>query len=169
MRRQADAIMVGAGTIRADDPSLLPRPAEGRAPWRVIVGSDIPSDSSVLTDETADRTLLVDVEGYRPRCPRTAGTPSLQVESLAEGLRMLASRYDVMHVLCEGGGTLAAELVKEGLVDEFVFFIAPKLMGADGRPSFGKTGGLMDDIEHLSFETVERVGADLLIRAKPGD
>ena len=48
-----------------------------------------------------------------------------------------------MHVLCEGGGQLAAGLVEEGLVDEFAFFIAPKLMGADGLPNFGKTGGLI--------------------------
>ncbi|HEY5620995.1 MAG TPA: bifunctional diaminohydroxyphosphoribosylaminopyrimidine deaminase/5-amino-6-(5-phosphoribosylamino)uracil reductase RibD, partial [Pontiella sp.] len=168
MRRRADAIMVGAGTIRADDPSLLPRPAEGRKPYRVVIGTDIPEGSAVLTDEAAERTLILKVEGRPPCRPRTGQSPSLQIASLAEGLRILADQYDIMHVLCEGGGQLAAGLVKEGLVDEFVFFIAPKLMGADGLPGFGKTGGLMDDVDHLRFETVERIGADLLIKAKPG-
>ncbi|MEA2068853.1 MAG: bifunctional diaminohydroxyphosphoribosylaminopyrimidine deaminase/5-amino-6-(5-phosphoribosylamino)uracil reductase RibD, partial [Verrucomicrobiota bacterium] len=126
MRRRADAIMVGAGTVRADDPSLLPRPSKGRKPWRVVIGGNIPADSKVLTDEAAERTLVLIVEGHRPRCPRPTGwttrTSALQVESLSAGLKILAERYDVMHVLCEGGGRLAAGLVEEGLVDEFAFF-----------------------------------------------
>jgi len=145
MRRRADAIMVGAGTVRADDPSLLPRPSEGRKPWRVVVGKNIPAVSKVLTDEAAERTLVR--EG-----------------SLKEILKELAGR-DVMHVLCEGGGQLAAGLVEEGLVDEFAFFIAPKLMGADGLPNFGKTGGLMADVRNLKFQSVEQLGEDVLLRA----
>ncbi len=146
MRRRADAIMVGAGTVRADDPSLLPRPSEGRKPWRVVVGKNIPANAKVLTDAAAEQTLVR--EG-----------------SLKEILKELAQR-DVMHVLCEGGGQLAAGLVEEGLVDEFVFFIAPKLMGADGLPNFGKTSGLISDITNLEFKSLEQVGKDLLIKAK---
>jgi diaminohydroxyphosphoribosylaminopyrimidine deaminase / 5-amino-6-(5-phosphoribosylamino)uracil reductase len=146
LRRRADAVMAGAGTIRADDPSLLPRPAEGRRPWRVVIGKNIPADAKVLTDEAADRTLVR--EG-----------------SLKEILKELAGRHDVMHLLCEGGGQLAAKLVDEGLVDEYAFFIAPKLLGADGLPNFGKTGGLLDDITNLRFTSVEQIGEDVLIRA----
>ena len=148
MRRRADAVMGGAATVFADDPSLLPRPAEGRKPWRVVVGKSIPSNAKLLTDEAADQTLV-----------RTG--------VLADILTELAEKHDVMHVLCEGGGKLAAGLVAEGLVDEFVFFIAPKLLGADGLPSFAQTGGLMADIDHLKFESVEQVGDDLLIKATP--
>ena len=145
MRRRADAIMVGAGTVRADDPSLLPRPLNGRKPWRVVIGENIPADSKVLTDEAVERTLVR--EG-----------------SLKEILKELAER-DVMHVLCEGGGQLAAGLVEEGLVDEFSFFIAPKLMGADGRPNFGKTGGLISNVRDLKFLSIEQMGEDVLLRA----
>lgn len=169
MRRRADAIMVGAATIIADDPSLLPRPSEGRHPWRVVVGKTIPSNARILTDEAADQTLVLNVEGHRPRSPRTpqtSRTMSLQVASLKEALKMLAEKHDIMHVLCEGGGKLAAGLVEEGLVDEFVFFIAPKLMGADGIPNFAKRGGLISDIQNLKFHSVEQVGEDLLIKAK---
>ncbi len=148
MRRQADAIMVGAATVRADDPSLLPRPAEGRNPWRVVVGRNVPAEAKVLTDEAADRTLVR--EG-----------------SLKEILKDLAENHDVMHVLCEGGGKMASGLVEEGLVDEFAFFIAPKLMGADGLPNFGKVGGLIGHITNLKFASVETVGEDVLIKAKP--
>jgi diaminohydroxyphosphoribosylaminopyrimidine deaminase/5-amino-6-(5-phosphoribosylamino)uracil reductase len=149
MRRRADAIMVGSATIVADDPSLLPRPAEGRETWRVVIGKTIPSNSVVLTDEAAERTLV-----------RSAN-------ELKDVLKELAQQHDVMHVLCEGGGKLAAGLVAEELVDEFAFFVAPKLIGADGLPNFSKMGGLMGDINHLKFESVQQVGDDLLIKAKP--
>ena len=118
-------------------------------PWRVVIGTNIPSDSAVLTDEAADRTLL-------------------RSGSLKPILKELAER-DIMHVLCEGGGHLAAGLVDAGLVDEFAFFIAPKLMGADGFPNFGKIGGLISDIEDLIFQSVEQVGEDILIKAKSGE
>ena len=146
MRRRADAVMVGAATVRADDPSLLPRPARGRAPWRVVIGKNIPSDAKVLNDGAADRTLVR--EGL-----------------LKPVLKEMAKQHDIMHVLCEGGGQLAAGLVEEGLVDEFAFFIAPKLIGADGRPNFSKTGGLISDARNLKFQSLEQLGEDVLLRA----
>jgi diaminohydroxyphosphoribosylaminopyrimidine deaminase/5-amino-6-(5-phosphoribosylamino)uracil reductase len=147
MRRRADAIMVGAGTVRADDPSLLPRPDEGRRPYRVIIGDHVPGTAKVLNDEASEQTLIYN-------------------GNLAATMRDLAEEHGVMHVLCEGGGTLAASLVAEGLVDEFAFFIAPKLMGSDGLPSFNTSGGLLADMTNLTFQTIERVGNDILIKAK---
>jgi len=149
MRRRTDAIMVGSATILADDPSLLPRPAESRKPWRIVIGKTIPSNAQVLTDEAADQTLV-----------RSS-------TELKDVLRELAEQHDVMHVLCEGGGKLAAGLVSEGLVDEFAFFIAPKLMGADGLPHFARMGSGIEDVVQLEFTVVEQVGEDLLIKAKP--
>ncbi len=148
MRRRADAVMVGAGTVRADNPSLLPRPDEGRAPWRVIVGDNVPASSKIFRDDASDRTLLYN-------------------GNLESMLRDLAENHDVMHLLCEGGGKLAASLVEAGLVDEFAFFVAPQLMGADGLPNFAKTGGLIGESTHLKFTSVEQIGEDILIKAKP--
>jgi diaminohydroxyphosphoribosylaminopyrimidine deaminase/5-amino-6-(5-phosphoribosylamino)uracil reductase len=147
MRRRADAIMVGAGTVRADNPSLLPRPDEGRKPFRVVMGDNVPGDAKVFFDDAAEQTVTYN-------------------GNLAATMRDLAEEHGVMHVLCEGGGKLAARLVDEGLVDEFAFFIAPKLMGADGLPNFAKTGGLMADVKNLRFLSLEPVGNDILIKAK---
>jgi diaminohydroxyphosphoribosylaminopyrimidine deaminase/5-amino-6-(5-phosphoribosylamino)uracil reductase len=147
LRRSADAILVGAGTVRADDPSLLPRPAKGRLPWRVVVGSTLPANAGVLTDGAAERTLV-------------------RSGSLKKILRDLAKR-DVMHVLCEGGGELAGSLIRAGLVDEFAFFVAPSLLGGDGIPMVGKKGWPLAGMPRLNFQTVERCGEDLYIRALP--
>ena len=81
-------------------------------------------------------------------------------------MKELAEQHSIMHVFCEGGGKLAAGLIEAGLVDEFSFFIAPKLMGADGLPNFGKYGNLISDMQNLKFHAVERVGNDVLIKAK---
>lgn len=147
MRRKADAILIGAATVRADDPSLLPRPDEGRRPFRVIMGDNVPGNAKVLNDEASERTLIY-------------------TGNLAATMRDLAEEHGVMHVLCEGGGTLAASLIEEGLVDEFAFFIAPKLIGSDGLPNFNKVGGLLADMVNLTFQSIERIGDDMLIKAK---
>jgi diaminohydroxyphosphoribosylaminopyrimidine deaminase/5-amino-6-(5-phosphoribosylamino)uracil reductase len=147
LRRSVDAILVGAGTVRADDPSLLPRPAKGRVPWRVVAGSTLQANAKVLTDEAADRTLVVN-------------------GSLKKILRDLAKR-DVMHVLCEGGGELAGSLVRAGLVDEFALFIAPSLLGGDGVPMVGKKGWPLAKMPRLQFQTLEQCGQDMYIRAVP--
>jgi diaminohydroxyphosphoribosylaminopyrimidine deaminase/5-amino-6-(5-phosphoribosylamino)uracil reductase len=147
LRRSADAIMVGAGTVRADNPSLLPRPAKGRAPWRVIVGSTLQANAKVLTDEAAERTLVMN-------------------GPLRKILRDLG-KHDVMHVLCEGGGELAGSLVRAGLVDEFALFVAPSLFGGDGVPMFGKAGWPLAGMPLLSFQTLEKCGKDVFIRALP--
>lgn len=150
MRRRSDAIMVGAATVRADDPSLMPRPSNGRKPYRVIIGNDIPETSKVWKDEDAERTLV----------------RSGDLETI---LKELASEQGVMHVFCEGGGKLAAGLIDAGLVDEFAFFVAPKLLGSDGLPNFGKTGALMAGMTNLKFQSLEQVGKDILIKAIPED
>jgi len=147
MRRSADAVMVGAGTVRADNPSLLPRPAKGRAPWRVVVGSNIPAKSKVLTDEAVEQTLVVN-------------------GPLKKILRDLGER-GIFHVLCEGGGELAGSLVRAGLVDEFALFAAPALLGGEGVPAFGKTGWTLKKMPSLKIKTLEKCGEDVLIRAVP--
>ena len=147
LRRSADAIMVGAGTVRSDDPSLLPRPARGRMPWRVIVGSTLQANAKVLTDEASGQTLVMS-------------------GSLRKILCDLGKR-GVMHVLCEGGGELAGSLVRAGLVDEFALFVAPSMLGGDGVPMFGSEGWPLTKMPLLSFQTLEKCGKDVFIRALP--
>jgi len=86
--------------------------------------------------------------------------------SLKKILRDLGSR-GIMHVLCEGGGELAGSLVRTGLVDEFALFVSPSILGGDGFPMFGKNGWPLDKMPLLHFQTLEKCGKDVLIRALP--
>jgi diaminohydroxyphosphoribosylaminopyrimidine deaminase/5-amino-6-(5-phosphoribosylamino)uracil reductase len=72
-----------------------------------------------------------------------------------------------LHAVCEGGGELAASLVRAGLVDEYWFFVAPRLLGASGVAAIGGRGWPLGTAPALRIVGCERVGADVLIRARP--
>ncbi len=150
LRASVDAVVVGTGTVLADDPQLAVRRdgevIEGRQPLRVVVGlRDLPAASRVL--DGAARTLHL-----RTHDP---------LEVLA-ALRQL----DAQHVLIEGGPTLAAAFVRAGLVDAVRWYVAPALLGA-GRAALDDAG--MDSIGQalrLDVVDVARIGDDVRIDAR---
>lgn len=113
LRERVDAIMVGAETVRKDDPSLLSHGAPNDDLVRVVISRSgkLPEKARIFTDGAPNKTLV-----YPD--PRTA---------LAE-----LGKQDIMHVLCEGGLKLAVSMAEEGLVDEWKAVVAPKVIG--GRP-----------------------------------
>ena len=174
LRRRADAIMVGGETVRTDNPSLLPRPDEGRCPLRVIVSASgkLPARSNILCDAKAACTLIATTPAGA-RClaqmktaatiwtlPTRAGKIDLGVL-----LKKLGER-GCLHLLCEGGGQLAAALLRANLVDELQLFIAPKILGGDARAAFGG-GWKLDAAPQLKILKMECLGPDLLLRAQP--
>ena len=114
LRECVDAIMVGAETVRKDDPCLLSHGRRNDDLYRVVVTSsgNIPEKSRIFTDDAKDRTLV-----FKPDCRGLRGV----MENLGG--------MGFMHVLCEGGLKLARSLAEEGLVDEWVAVIAPKVIG----------------------------------------
>ena len=178
LRRRVDGILVGGGTVRNDNPSLLPRPDHGRKPLRMIVSrrGRIPWNSKVLTDTAVRQTLVVVLK----RCPvktiRRLKTAGVEVLIAPEGrdqislkalFRLLASR-GVLHILCEGGSELAGSMIREGVVDEYLFFIAPCVMGGtESKSAIGGQGWLLGKNPKLKFISSERAGRDFMIRALP--
>ncbi len=171
LRRRADAILVGAETVRQDDPSLLPRPARGRKPYRVIaVGKKrLPSGLKVLTDSAASRTLLAVTASAR--IPKSAAERmnvsgdrrgGVSMPSLMDAL----GRRGLLHVLCEGGGALAESLVRHGLVDEYVLIYAPSFLGGSGAGALRGPGWLMSEKPALEIRSVEQLGPDVVVRAR---
>lgn len=179
LRRRADVVLVGAGTVMADNPSLLPQPANGRRPLRVILDARgrVSTQTRILSNAARTRTIMATTR-HCPRRRRQAwlargvqvwvlpGRPG-QV-SLSALMRRLG-RMGILHVLCEGGGEVAASLIRARLVDNFMFYTAPCLVGGQHAVSaIGGKGWPLSKMPKLIFTECRRVGQDILIRASPG-
>jgi diaminohydroxyphosphoribosylaminopyrimidine deaminase / 5-amino-6-(5-phosphoribosylamino)uracil reductase len=180
MRGDADAIMVGAGTAFRDDPSLTVRaPAyRGRAPLRVVVDGRgiVPETHRVFSDGAAP-TIVATTEGapaWRRDGWRRAGAEVLVLDDAGSALIPLGSllrelgKRDVQRVLLEGGPTLAWEAVRSGLVDRFVLYFAPILVGGQDAPSVLMGGGIPTIAApfRLDLDEVVRVGPDIKVVAR---
>ncbi len=182
MRAAADAILIGAGTARADDPALDVRdaPAPPRPPVRVVAdpGLSLPLTGR-LARTAGDRPLwLLHAEGgvdpARADVLRGLGAQLLPVPPGADGRLDLAAAAQALgargltRVLCEGGGRIAAGLVAAGLADEVTLFTAGAVIGGDGVPVMGALG--LDRLADAPrFRAVEHrlIGADLMSRWRP--
>ncbi len=152
IRATVDAIMVGSGTVLADDPHLTVRDADDRLaadqPLRVVLDRRhrVPQSARVL--DHAAETLVLDTA-----VPRFA-------------LKALHDR-GVRHVLLEGGPTLAGAFVEARCVDEVITYLAPMLLGA-GPAALGDAGiSTLGEAVTLDVESVTRIGADVKIVARP--
>lgn len=175
LRRRVDAVMVGSGTAIADDPELSVRVGERvvRVPVRVVLDGSLrlPASARLFARgaEGTTRTWIVCAAGARGiaaarrRCDRVieiARDRSGQVD-LARAFAAL-TEAGLTSVLVEGGGRLAAALLRADLVDEVHWFLAPRLLGEEGRPALGKLAlGALSDAVALAGMRVERCGDDL--------
>jgi diaminohydroxyphosphoribosylaminopyrimidine deaminase / 5-amino-6-(5-phosphoribosylamino)uracil reductase len=181
LRDVVDAVLVGAGTVAADDPQLTTRlPAgNGRDALRVVLDSAllVSPDRKLFHTGSSARTLVVHVEGQgadRQGALLATGAELLAVPGrpgavdLEETLRALVRR-GVLHVLVEGGPRVFAGLVQAGLADELLLHVAPKLVGEEGRSWVGLLGlERMASAPSLHLEAVRRLGEDVEIRARFG-
>jgi diaminohydroxyphosphoribosylaminopyrimidine deaminase/5-amino-6-(5-phosphoribosylamino)uracil reductase len=176
MRAESDAILIGSATAAADDPELVAR-RNGRIvhrPVRVVVDSQLrlPPDGRLFQGE-ADGTWVLCSSQASPRKRRAlvaSGARLLDVRTRGRHLDLgraftLLARSGLTEVLVEGGGRLAAALLSKGLVDEVHWFVAPKLLGEDGRPALGALQvGVLAEAIALENIVVRRSGDDVHIR-----
>ena len=177
LRQRADAVMVGAGTVCADDPSLLPGGRPDDRLYRVVLDTvgRCPVDARIFTDRQANRTVIATSKGCASRRGAAYAANGANVwrlplvggrTSLRQVMAQMA-KLGILHVLCEGGGELAAGLIAAGLVDEYLLFMAPMIIGGGGIPAVGGAGWRLTVAPRLEFLEVRRVGTDLMIRARP--
>ncbi|HAP76411.1 MAG TPA: bifunctional diaminohydroxyphosphoribosylaminopyrimidine deaminase/5-amino-6-(5-phosphoribosylamino)uracil reductase RibD [Acidimicrobiaceae bacterium] len=142
LRAESTAILVGAGTVRADNPSLTVRDVDGPSPRRVVLGRA--------------------AEGARVHpCTEYSGPlPHLLDQLGAEG---------VLQLMVEGGASVAADFHRQRLVDRYVVYLAPALMGGDdGLPLFRGPGSpTMRDLWRGRIVSVRQIGPDLRIDLVP--
>lgn len=177
LRAEHDAIMVGVGTVHADDPRLTVRLVDGEDPLRVVVDSTlrIPPTAAVLAAGAASGTLLAVTErAPEDRCAaaRQLGATVLCLPSTAAGrvdlaalLAALAER-GVRSVMVEGGATLITGLLREHLVHRVAVCIAPKILGR-GTDAVGDLGIVeLDRSLQLADVSVTTYGSDLVLDAR---
>jgi diaminohydroxyphosphoribosylaminopyrimidine deaminase / 5-amino-6-(5-phosphoribosylamino)uracil reductase len=141
LRAESDAVIVGAGTVRADDPALTVRHAEGNDPLRVVLG-------------------------HAP--PNAAVLPAIELQGDLGDVLDDLGRRGVVQALVEGGATVAGAFHRAGLVDRYVLYLAPALAGGDdGRPLFAGPGApTIDDLWRGRIVSVDRLGDDLRVEVE---
>jgi diaminohydroxyphosphoribosylaminopyrimidine deaminase/5-amino-6-(5-phosphoribosylamino)uracil reductase len=177
MRNAVDAILVGIGTILADDPDLTTRLAgtDCRHPDRVVIDSHlrIPSRARVLAHRNRGRTILIagpHAAESRVRELRELGAEVIIVEGGERrvDLRLVVERLfglGITSVLIEGGSEIAASSLEAGIVDKLVFFIAPLLIGGREAPPVIGGRGVGPLAEALRLRNVrwDTVGEDIMV------
>lgn len=174
LRMSHDAVMVGAGTVRIDNPKLNVRGMGAVSqPVRIVVcGSQtLPSRCRLLEKgEEAGPVWLAHGQGATEDAKlwKLAGAIPVPVpasKGKVEATRLMQSlgTRGLTRVLCEGGGTLAASLLSAGLVDQLVVFSAGKVLGAESKPSVGTLGiGQLSMAPEFELAEQSRVGADIM-------
>lgn len=175
LRRSADAILVGAGTVRHDNPSLWPRPDQGHTPWRVVLArtGPLPLSAQVFTDAHAARTIVAAPRGWQPVCARKLRRQGVAVWELPRtrllpALAAELGKLGVLRVLCEGGGVLAGELIHARLVDELCVFFAPVCLGGP-IGAMGQTRWRLAAAPRFVCREIRSIGSDVFVRMVPQD
>lgn len=184
LRSRVSAVLVGIGTVLADDPLLTARldPPAPRQPLRIVADSrlQMPPDAALIRSaREAPQThpvLIACVEGADPGRRAALGGDGVEVMPLppdsrgrvdfAELMRRLADRQ-IISVLVDGGGELHASLVASGIASKVLFYVAPKIVGGRQAPTpvAGDGRDRMDDAWPLERMTARSVGPDLALEA----
>ncbi|MDD9968801.1 MAG: bifunctional diaminohydroxyphosphoribosylaminopyrimidine deaminase/5-amino-6-(5-phosphoribosylamino)uracil reductase RibD [Myxococcales bacterium] len=179
LRAEADAIVVGVGTVLADDPALTVRHVRGQDPMRVVLDSRLrtPVGSQVVVSARVTPTVLLHARDAPPRRAKALASSGVELVPVAVArnghIRVRAAlerlaKLGVLRVLAEGGPTVHGALLDAGLVDQVEIFIAPRLLGdAEGRSMLqGRPRRRILDATNLSAVRTRRFGPDILVSGR---
>ncbi len=179
LRNTYDAILVGIGTVLADNPQLNTRLDEdSRDPIRVVIDSnlELPVDSIIARSSKEQPTIVFcgpDPEQEKAQYLSALGVEIIKLDleedkvPLPAVMSILASR-EISSILVEGGSEINASFIQQGLLDKLYWFIAPKIIGGQGAPSpvGGEGYQLMNDAVQLHIIDIQQFEQDILITAR---
>jgi len=166
LREEYDAILVGGGTVRADNPRLTRRLGLAQTPWTRVVldgDGDVPPHSQIFHDGGTTILFTSNPAVHEGDVIATEGRPDL-----ADILGQLYAR-GIRSILVEGGALVHSELIRRGLWQKMVLFVAPMIVGGGDAPSIfsGEAVTRLTEAYRFRFDRVEFVGSDLMITAYP--
>jgi diaminohydroxyphosphoribosylaminopyrimidine deaminase/5-amino-6-(5-phosphoribosylamino)uracil reductase len=176
LRNENAAILVGVNTVLHDDPELTTRIPNGRNPLRIVMDSTlkIPMDANLVTDHQAETWIFTSEncatakkEALESHGIKVFIAGKTQVDP-KELLKILGENL-VSSLIIEGGGTINASFLEQGLVDKAIIYVAPKLIGGKDSPSFIGGFGIdqMADAIELEHLTVTPIGPDFKFTGYP--
>ncbi|MDP2652120.1 MAG: bifunctional diaminohydroxyphosphoribosylaminopyrimidine deaminase/5-amino-6-(5-phosphoribosylamino)uracil reductase RibD [bacterium] len=173
LRNQMDGVLVGAGTVIADDPQLTCRMRGGRNPWRIVLDGRLRIRPSARMFHQGDSGKTIVVTSTRAPAAKARSLEARGVQvwkfPLRSGkipwmalLRKLADS-GIVSVMIEGGATVAASALRAKIVDKVIFFYAPKILGGDGRVMIDGLGiRRVDHSLRVRRLSVRKAGTDLM-------
>ncbi|SFS96240.1 2,5-diamino-6-(ribosylamino)-4(3H)-pyrimidinone 5'-phosphate reductase [Halostagnicola kamekurae] len=179
LRADSDAVVVGIGTVLADDPRLTVKDRDRRErrlengepanPARVVVDSNArtPPDARIV-DEQAETYLCVSENAPVERRMNLSDRATLVTagEKRVDLLRAFAmlQQNGLERLMVEGGGELIFSLLENGLVDELTVFVGPQIIGGRDAPTLADGDGFVENFPELSLEELEKVDDGVLLR-----
>lgn len=191
IRANVDAVMVGIGTILKDDPKLTTRLVKGKDPVRIVVDSALKIPITANVVNAGKGGIIIATAKDRGQRPSSALGGSGEVVSQKEkkvkvlkekGVEVLPipsrnglvdlkvlmrelGKRGIMSLMIEGGSSLAASAIKQGIVDKLAVFVAPKILGKQGLPMIGNLGiKSLKNAVHLNRFECKKIGKDILLQ-----
>jgi diaminohydroxyphosphoribosylaminopyrimidine deaminase/5-amino-6-(5-phosphoribosylamino)uracil reductase len=174
LRKRFSAVLVGIGTVLADDPSLTVRPAGGRNPIRIILDSKgrIPVSAGVLDGKARTIIVSADILPEKEQQLKLKGADVWKLKSKSGSVDLNAlieklAEEKIDSVLIEGGGETAYSFLKEKLVDKLMLFIAPKIIGGREAKTPVEGAGIekISDAIQLKDVSVRKISEDVVYEA----
>lgn len=176
LRDRSDAVLVGVGTVVADDPQLNVRHVRGTDPLRAVLDAHLrtPPDSRLIRHESSRPTVIFHGPGAPAQRRHALDRPGVELVEVPEArpgrldasaaLRELGRR-DVVRLLVEGGPTVHSALLEAGHADGVAVFVAPVVLGSASAPAFAAGVGVdrLADAWRIRAPRVQRLGTDVLI------
>jgi 2,5-diamino-6-(ribosylamino)-4(3H)-pyrimidinone 5'-phosphate reductase len=182
LRAKADAVVIGASNLRADNPDLAVSPEERgcrresgeREPYRIVLtrrGHDVTPDRKMFDPKLGGPSVVVHARTM-PAAAREALAAVARLEEMGEDdvdvprlLEWTVRELGVRTLLCEGGGVLCAEMFRARAVDELYLTLVPRILGGVDAPTLVEGPGFLpDEIPTAELGELDRVGDELFLR-----